>query len=329
MRFAATISPCHYSDNDLLSYKLITVIGRMIDYLRHIAVFTQVAEKGSFSEAARCMGIAPSRVSESVSKLEHHVGVTLFNRTTRKIALTSEGRRLYAHTSGILERAERGLNELRETKSVPTGTLRISVPTYLLSSLLARAIGRFVALHPQVHVTSDFTDHDVDPVKDGYDMCIRSGRFDRGDSMIRKLGTFERAIFVGKEYQASRPQPDHPGELLKWDWINYRHSKRVFHLKSNAGESTQLIIRDQARLQVDSFDALYSFTCMNLGVAVMPVEFAQREIKDEKLIRLFDDWHLPTAKYFAVWPDKPYRGSLVNVFVDFLDNYLQGEIENG
>lgn len=295
----------------------------MIDYLRHIAVFTRVAEEESFSEAARRLGIAPSRVSESVSKLEHHVGVTLFNRTTRKIALTNEGRRLYEHTSGILQSAETGLNELRETKSVPIGSLRISVPTYLLASPLSRGIGHFIAMYPKVHVTTDFTDHDAEPVRDGYDLCIRSGQFDKDGAMIRKLGIFKRAIFVGKGYLAERPTAQHPKELLDWDWINYRHGKRLFQLKSSAGEIAKLTIHEQARLQVNSFDALYSFACMDLGVTVMPVELAQRGIKENKLIRLFDDWRIPTVKYYAVWPDKSYRVSLVTVFVDFLTNYLQ------
>ena len=299
----------------------------MIDYLRSVAVFTRVVEEGSFSEAARSLGIAPSRVSESVSKLEYHVGVTLFNRTTRKIALTSEGRRLYAHTSGILESAERGISELRETKSVPMGTLRISVPTYLLSSRLAQAIGRFVELHPQVHITADFTDHDVDPVKDGYDMCIRSGQFDKLGAMTRKLGTFERAIFVGKKYLANRPRASHPKDLMEWDWINYRHSKRVFVLKSRSGKTAKLSIRDQARLQVDNFDALNAFACMNLGVAVMPIEFAQRGLREKKLVRIFDNWHFSEGEYFAVWPDKSYRESLVAVFVDFLTKNIKDVIQ--
>ncbi len=297
----------------------------MIDYLRYVAVFTRVVEEGSFSAAARSLGIAPSRVSESVSRLEHYVGATLFNRTTRKITLTSEGRRLYAHTSGILEGAERGLNELRETKCVPMGSLRISVPTYLLSSPLAHALGQFVLSHPKVHVIADFTDHDVDPVTDGYDLCIRSGQFDKQSAMVRKLGTFERAIFVGKGYLANRPKAKHPKALMEWDWINYRHSKRLFKLESSDGEVVKLIIRDQARLQVDSFDALYAFACMDLGVAVMPVEFAQRGINEEKLVRIFDEWRFPTAIYHAVWPDKSYRESLVAVFVDYLANYLQNE----
>lgn len=298
----------------------------MIDYLRHIAVFSRVAEEGSFSEAARSLGIAPSRVSESVSKLEHYVGATLFNRTTRKVALTSEGRRLYAHTSGLLEGAERGLNELREPKSVPMGSLRISVPTYLSSSLLAQAIARFVVLHTQVHITADFTDHDVDPVKFGYDMCIRSGQFDRRRTRTRKLGKFERAIFVGQGYLAKRTKADHPKQLIDWDWINYRHNKRLFDLKSNDGQAIKLSIQDQARLRVDNFDALYSFACMDIGIAVMPIEFAQRGVQEEKLVRLFEDWRLPAITYFAVWPDRSHRESLVSVFVDFVSDYLKGNI---
>lgn len=308
-------------------YELITDIGIMIDYLRSIGIFTRVAQEGSFSKAAKSFGIAPSRVSESISRLENHVGATLFNRTTRKISLTSEGRLLFAHTSGILEGAERGLSELRETKLVPMGTLRISVPTYLLSSHIALAISRFIALHPKVHVSADFTDHEVDPEKEGYDLCIRSGQIRGNSSTTRKLGELERSIYVGKGYLAMQQKIDHPEELLGWDWINYRHRNRTYNLISDDGETIKLPISDQARLRVDSIDALYNFACMDLGVTVMPVEYSQRGRKEEKLVRIFDDWHLPTVKYFAVWPNNSYRKSLVSIFVDFLSEYLQNETQ--
>jgi DNA-binding transcriptional LysR family regulator len=105
---------------------------------------------------------------------------------------------------------------------------------------------------------------------------------------------------------------------MDWDWINYRHSKRVFELKSKGGKTTKLTISEQARLQVDNFDALNTFATLNLGVAVMPVEFAQRSTREKKLVRLFEDWHFSKGDFFAVWPDKSYRESLVAVFVDFL-----------
>lgn len=294
----------------------------MIDYIRHVAIFTKVAEEESFSKAARSLGIAPSRVSESVSKLEHYLGSTLFNRTTRKIALTSEGRRLYEHTSETLESVKTGLNELRGSKAVPQGSLYISMPSYLSSSSLAQAIGSFIAQHPKVYINVEYTDHDVDPITNDYDVCIRSGQFRRNSLNVRQLGEVERVFVVGKGYLSNREDLNDPMELMNWDWINYRHEKRNYKLTSNEGLFRRLTIDKQARLQVDSIDALYSFACMDRGVTVMPLEFAKRGIKEQKLVQILSDWKLSSAKYYVIWPEKSRRQSLVSLFVDFLENEL-------
>lgn len=299
----------------------------MIDYLRHLAIFSRVIEEGSFTKAAKSLGLAPSRVSESVSKLEHYVGFTLITRTTRKVSLTSEGRILYKRTSGILEDAERGINALKDTKSVPIGSLRISAPTYLSATLLASAIGRFVALHSQVNISADFTDRGVDLVNDGYDVCIRAGEFDGRTVMSRTLGSFDRAIVVGKGYFANRADVHHPKELTKWDWINFRHPRRTYQLTSSSGEATKLVIKDQARLQVDNTEALYAFACVDAGVAVMPLELAQRGIREGKLVRLFENWDLSRVQYSAFWADTSNRASLAMTFAEHLSNDLQGESE--
>lgn len=295
----------------------------MIDYLKHMAIFSEVAETGSFSKAAKNLGIAPSRVSEAVSKLEVYVGVTLLYRTTRQVALTSEGRRFHAHISSILNNVQKGLNELSNSKSEPSGTLHISVPAYLSSSRLAIAIGTFVELHSQVHISASFTDHDVNPIKDGFDMCIRSGRFTIDGSTVRKLGELERTIVVGKGYFSNRDEPKHPKDLIDWDWINYRHKKRTLKLKSSKGKKATLLIDKQARLQVDNIDALSFFGKMNLGVAVMPESFARQGVEEGKLVHLLNDWRLPPVQYFAVWPEKSTRQSLISVFVSFLTKSMK------
>lgn len=294
----------------------------MIDYLRHIAVFSRVAQEGSFAKAAKSLGLAPSRVSESVSKLEHYVGFTLIARTTRKISLTSEGRTLYESTSGILEDAERGIDALKEASAVPMGSLRIATPTYLSATLLAPAIGRFVAQNPQVHISAEFTDRAIDPAKDGYDMCIRAGRADDRTVNSRTLGQFERAVAVGKGYRAKQGKVHHPQELMNWDWISYRHTKRSYALTSPKGETTKLIVKDQARLVVDNIEALYAFVCIDAGVTVMPLELLQRGVREGKLERLFEDWELSKVQYSALWPDKSNRASLAAHFAEFLSDYV-------
>ncbi|MEM8980637.1 MAG: LysR family transcriptional regulator [Pseudomonadota bacterium] len=290
----------------------------MIDQLRLMAIFTQVVEKGSFSEAAKTLGLAPSRVSEGVSKLEHFVGVPLLYRTTRKVSLTAEGRDLYAHTSRLVETAQQGFDALRHSKSEPSGSLKISMPSYLASSPLHDTIAAFVETYSQVHISADFTDNDVEPMKDGFDLCIRSGRFETQGLVERRLGGFERIIVVGRDYFQSKETPQHPSGLMTWDWINYRHKRRIYKLKSHRGERATLTIEKQSRLQVDHFDALHFLTKANHGVSVMPAEICREGLNEGKLVRLFDEWRLPRATISAIWPETGLRNSLVSSFVDYL-----------
>ncbi|WP_026942206.1 LysR family transcriptional regulator [Hellea balneolensis] len=295
----------------------------MINYLKHMAIFTKVADTGSFSKAAKSLGIAPSRVSETISKLEDYLGVTLLYRTTRHVALTSEGRRFYSHTSLIVSNAEYGLNELRNSKSQPAGSLKISIPAYLSSSTLTRAVGTFVNLHSDVHISISFTDHDVNPIMADFDMCIRSGSFEFQDFTVRKLGEFKRMIVVGTKYFSNHKEPEHPKDLNDWDWINYRHRKRTLKLRSITGKKTTLTINEQSRLRVDNIDALFSFTKMNLGVAVIPENFGLQGVKDGELVHILSDWNLPPVQYYAVWPEKSQRESLISTFVSFLTESLK------
>ena len=103
----------------------------MINYLRHMAIFARVIDEGSFRAAAKSVGLAPSRISETVSDLESYLGVTLLYRTTRKIALTNEGRIFYTRVADMLHIAETGMDELNLLSLEPTGSLRISLPAFM------------------------------------------------------------------------------------------------------------------------------------------------------------------------------------------------------
>jgi DNA-binding transcriptional LysR family regulator len=218
--------------------------------------------------------------------------------------------------------AEQGLNELSNSKSEPAGSLKISVPAYLSASRLTLAIADFVKLHPRVQISVSYTDHDVNPIKDNFDMCIRSGRFDFPDSTVQKLGEFRRMIVVGRNYLSNRDEPKHPKELNDWDWVNYRHRKRTLKFRSTKGKKASLTISEQARLRVDNIDALFFFAKTNLGVAVLPESFGLQGVKDDKLVHLLSDWSLPHVQYHAVWPEKSQRESLISILVGFLTESL-------
>lgn len=292
----------------------------MIDRLRHMAIFARVVDEGSFRAAAKAVGVAPSRVSETVSELEDFLGVTLLYRTTRKISLTNEGRMFYARVTDMLRSAENGLNELNALSLEPVGALRVSIPAFMSSSSLSTAIARFSHLHPQVALSLAFTDQRMDLINDGFDVNIRVGWLDDSSMMSRKLGENPRALVAGCDYAAMRPAPRHPADLEDWDWIRYRHRSEYTRLVGPKGEEVKVL--GQARLEVDSVDALYHFACQNLGATVLPEHLAARGEAEGTLIRLFPEWQLAPLGIFAVWPDTSRRENLTLLFVRFLAGEL-------
>jgi DNA-binding transcriptional LysR family regulator len=281
-----------------------------------MAIFARVVDEGTFRAAAKAVGLAPSRISETVSELEDFLGVTLLYRTTRKITLTNEGRMFYARVADMLRSAENGLNEINALSLEPVGALRASMPAYMSSSSLATTIAEFSRRHPQVALSLSFTDQRMDLLNDGFDVNIRVGWLDDSSMMSRKLGESDRALVVGAQYAATRPPPVHPSDMEDWDWIRYKHRSEYTSLTGPNGETIKLL--GQTRLEVDSIDALYHFTCQNLGATVLPEHLAARGEETGTLVRLFPEWGLVPLGYYAVWPDTSRRENLTLLFVRFL-----------
>lgn len=288
----------------------------MIDHLRHMAIFARVVDEGSFRAAAKDIGLAPSRVSQTISDLEAFLGVTLLYRTTRRLALTNEGRILYTRVADMVRSAESGLNELNALSLDPVGALRISVPAFLSSSGLSTAIAEFVRQHPNVALSVSYTDHPTRLLEDGFDLNIRAGWLDDSSMMSRKLGEGARVVVAGTEYARRRAQPKVPTDLEDWDWIRYRHRADTTEFISAGGKVQK--VTGKAQLEVDSVDALYHFATCNLGATILPMHLAERGEAAGRLVRLLPDWALRPLGIYAVWPDTSRRENLTLILVRFL-----------
>lgn len=281
-----------------------------------MAVFARVVDEGSFRGAARAIGVAPSRISQTVSDLEEYLGVTLLYRTTRKIALTNEGRIFYARVAEMLRSAEVGLNELNALSLEPVGALRVSVPAFMSSSRLSTAIARFIQLHPNVALSVCYSDHRLGLLEDGFDLNIRVGWLDDSSMMSRKLGQLERELVAGTDYALARPVPQRPADLEEWDWIRYQQRSDVIELTAPDGTAEK--VTGGSQIQVDNVDALYHFATRNVGATILPSHLAERGIATGELVRLLPDWTLRPLGVFAVWPDTSRRENLTLLFVRFL-----------
>ncbi|MGF1767693.1 LysR family transcriptional regulator [Enterovibrio makurazakiensis] len=288
----------------------------MIDYLKHMAIFARVVDEGSFRAAAKDLNLAPSRVSQAVSDLEDHLGITLIYRTTRKLALSNEGRMFYPRVVEMLRNAEMGLDELNALSVEPVGTLSLSLPAYMASSRLSTILVEFMREYPRVSLSISYTDHPVGLLESGFDLNIRMGWLDDSSMVARKLGEYRRVLVAGADYVASRPSPITLDDVQSWDWISYK--QRNENIEFTANDEKRVIPFNNYRLQVDSINALLHFVQQNIGVSVLPWHLAEEGVKSGKLIHLLPEWSLAPLGCYAVWPDKSRRANLTLLLARFL-----------
>ncbi|MBT8083435.1 MAG: LysR family transcriptional regulator [Gammaproteobacteria bacterium] len=294
----------------------------MINYLRHMAVFARVIDEGSFRAAARELGLAPSRVSQTVSDLEEYLGVTLLYRTTRKLFLSNEGRKFYSHVADLMRSAEAGLDELNALSQEPAGELKISLPAFLASSAISTAIAEFTRQHPRVSVSLVYTDEVMDILNEGLDLSIRVGWLKDSSMLSRKLTESRRVLVAGKEYVEAHSPPGHPSDLKDWDWIRFAARSSTTELIADSGETVS--ITENARIGVNSAEAARHFARQNMGIAILPEHLVEDSLRTGELVNVLPQWNPTPLGYYAVWPDKSRRQNLTLILVRFLAKACQG-----
>lgn len=289
-----------------------------------MAIFVKVVEKGTFRKAAESLSLAPSRTSQAVSDLEEYLGVSLFNRSTRAIRLTNEGQQFYPHALDMLNSAEIGLNKLNDLSKKPSGTLKVTLPAFLEVSDISDAIAVFSTRHPEIDLTLAYTEKLVDMLKDGFDLRIRASANGFNDSamMSRKLCETKRVLVASKTYTDTKKTPQHPSELMDWNWIHFPPRGKIIKFTSNENETVS--IPEHSCLSVNSINALAQFASQHAGVTILPENIAEAGLKDGRLIHVLPKWQLSPLECYAIWPDKTVRENLtlllVNHILDFLKN---------
>ena len=162
-----------------------------------LATFVHVVGGASFTAAAKKLGVPTSTVSREIARLEETLGTRLLHRTTRKVALTSAGAKLYErvlpHVAALREAAR-----VPEQDARPAGSLRITVPNDLGTSYFAEVVAEFLALHPQVQIEVHLTARQVDVVAEGIDLALRIGKMKDATLVARRIGNLDAYLFASR-----------------------------------------------------------------------------------------------------------------------------------
>ena len=289
----------------------------MIDDLRPLAVFAKTVEAGSFRAAARMLGLSPSVVSHHVSQLEARLGRALIYRSTRRLSLTVEGKQLYSHVQAMLAADAAGLSAMNDQTGEPVGELSVSLPAFLASGPLMPQLTRFIAAHPKVLLTLDFTDEKQDLIADGIDLAIRIGALQDSSLKAVRLLDLPRTLVAAPSLLQGEP-PREPADIVARDWIGIRMRPGPRRFRHADGREVEIKIAP--RVQVNSIEASRQLALAGLGLCSPPSFLVAADLAAGRLVEVLPDWRVPTLGIYAVWPPNAGREGLARRLVTALRN---------
>ncbi len=287
--------------------------------------FAEVVRIGSFTAAARSLGLSKATVSKQVMQLESSLGVRLLHRTTRKLSLTAEGQSLYVRCQRILGELEAAKTEALLLRRKPRGRLRVSIPmTFGLLQVLP-VVPEFLAQYPEIELDTQLDDRVIDLVEQGFDVCIRIAQLPDSSLVARKLASSKRVICATPAYLSRHGAPRKPMDLKQHRCLQYTYlaSGTAWRLGGKEGE---VLVETGGPMQANSSLALKLAVLGHAGIAQFPMFAVWEELRDGRLVTVLDDYALPPLSIWAVHAHGRAITPKIRAWVDFLARRFSSEL---
>lgn len=290
--------------------------------LEGLAVFAKVVDMRSFAGAASELNLSKATVSKAVSRLETRLGTRLFNRTSRRLALTDAGRQLSARAAHILAEAEAAEDDARAQSSTPRGLVRLAVPMSFGVLHVAPLIAEFLAIYPEVTIELHLSDAIVDLIGDGYDAAIRIGALPDSSFVARRLCDSQRYLIGSPAYLKKHGRPNHPLQLADHACLGYTYAigPETWRFTTRDGKSAS--VRPSGPLRVNNGDAMMPALIAGIGLGVLPEFIVREALADGRLQRLLPEWTLASGAVYWLTPPGGPRPKRVDILRDFLMSKL-------
>ncbi|AGC43923.1 LysR family transcriptional regulator [Myxococcus stipitatus DSM 14675] len=285
--------------------------------LANIDAFVRAVEEGDFTQAAKKLHLTASAVSRRISRLEEELGVKLFQRTTRALRLTEDGRDFHARCQRLLADLEDAKESLSRSREQPAGRLRVEAPQVIGQLVLAPALPPFLARHPGLELHLTLRDTVVDPVAEGADVLLRLGRLEDSRLVARKLGTARLVACASPEYLARRGTPATPADLARHDCLGFlRDGASTDWLLREGDEALRVLPRGS--FHTNHGATLRDAALMGLGIAWLFDFMVARELAAGALVRVLESSSRESRPIHVLHPPAPHLPARVRVFLDFV-----------
>lgn len=290
--------------------------------LNDVSVFIKVIQAGSFTEAARRLKAPKSTVSAKVSGLERRLGVTLLQRTSRRLHLTAEGEEFFQTCARAVSEIETAEAIASGRQKTPSGRISITAASNT-SIVLARFVKKFVQKYPQIKIDLIFTNRIVDLVGEGIDVAIRPGHLKDSSLLAKKVAMHNFSLFGSPRYLAATPRIKTPSDLEQ-------HASACFSFTpikngqwelARGKEKVKITVRGD--IAADELSALKELALLDLGIALLPGFLCQEELKDGRLVEVLPGWATESVPLSLVYTAQKFRHPRIQALIEELSKELR------
>ena len=290
----------------------------MNEDLNAMAVFAAVAEARGFRAAGQRLGVSASAVSQTLRKLEAHLGVTLVQRTTRSAHLTEAGERLYASVRPALEEVRAAVTAVGELSQQPRGNLRLLIGPAAEHALAGPLLAAFLKEHPHIKLDLVVSDAHIDIVEGGFDAGVQLGeRIDRDMVALPLTGDIRMTVVGAPSYFVRHPKPRHPRELVEHECLNWHPTPQMPPYRWEFTErGRDIVVTVVARVLSTDSAMRIRLAREGVGLTIVYEDEVLEDITRGDLVSVLDEYCQPFPGYYLYYPHRRHASPALRALID-------------
>ena len=287
----------------------------MVD-LNDVALFVQVAEAGSFAEAARRAGVPSNTASRRIQQLEEQLGLRLFHRSTRKLTLTDAGEAFYARCAREVETLSAAAAELSEGSQMPSGKVRVAAAADFFNWFQMDWVIEFLDANPKVRLEFVLNDARADLVAEGIDVALRAGKVSEPTLVARRIGSNRAFMVASPAYLAARGSPKSVDDLALHDCLAVPPptGRTVWHLEGPDGPAE---VQVMSRFYANAAHVLLKASVAGLGIVLLPEMMTASYLRSGQLVQVLPDHDVKGLDIYLVYLSRRQLPRAVSAFIEF------------
>lgn len=294
--------------------------------LQDVTAFLAVVDTGSFTAAARRLGLAKSNVSRRVARLEQQLGARLLERTTRRLRLTEVGETYHLHVTGAIAQLAEAARSVSQIQGEPRGRLRISAPADW-NETMGRLVAEFSARWPHIQLEVDLTQRRVDLVAEGFDVALRAGKLEDSSLIARSVGEGAAHLYASPAYLERRGEPLTPASLAEHAFVLFRGRQGELPLVLDGPEGSRDEVVVSGVISALDFGFVRHALVHGAGIGLLPDSLGADELAAGRLRLVLPRYCLGRPPFHVVYPSTRFLSPKVRVFVDFCGEWVAAELQ--